>query len=52
VFNLTETQFRLIIGAVAAFLIALVPVLGLTPEVTTAIQALIGAIAGFLVPKV
>jgi len=52
VFNLTETQQRLIVGAVAAFLIALVPVFGLSPEVTTAVQALIGAIAGILVPKV
>lgn len=51
-FGLTSTQQRIVIGAVAGFFIALVPVFGLSVELTTAIQSLIGLVAGMLIPKV
>ncbi len=54
---MTDTRLRIIVGAIAAGAVAVVGYLALpsvavlTPEIATALSALIAGVAGYIVPK-
>jgi VIT1/CCC1 family predicted Fe2+/Mn2+ transporter len=50
-FGLSSTQFRLLVGAVAAFLTTVTALLPVEPALQAIIIGLIAAVAGYIVPK-